>query len=81
MKKRKNKLDYAQEYEDKVYHDLEKELNELYKSCEKDIENKMDNFFNSFEKKNEKWLKRLKSGELEDYEMERWEKWHAQGRV
>lgn len=81
MKKKKNKLDYAQEYEDKVYNDLEKELNKLYKSCEKDIENKMNNFFNSFEKKNEKWLKRLKSGELEDYEMERWEKWHAQGRV
>lgn len=70
--KKRMKEDLGDKYSEWELFKLEKELNRLYSECNKEIQENMDYFFSRFKPKNEKWLKKLKNGEITEAEYKRW---------
>ena len=65
-------MDVAHKETDKIIDDIEKRLRKEYKQATKEVEQKLDNYFAAFRRKDEKKRELLKSGEITKEEYKNW---------
>lgn len=66
--------DYAHEYTDHEIAKLNKQIQDVYKEAEKDIQQKMDDFNKKYEKKEKIQAKKVAEGKITQEEFDRWKK-------
>ena len=65
-------MDVAHKETDKILDNIEKRLRKEYRQATKEVEQKLDNYFAAFRRKDEKKRELLKAGEITEKEYERW---------
>lgn len=66
--------DYAHEYTDHEIAKLNKQIQNIYKEAEKDIQKKMDDFNAKHKIKEQKYQQKVNSGQMSQEEFDRWKK-------
>lgn len=66
--------DYAHEYTDHEIVKLNKQIQNVYKEAEKDIQKKMDDFNAKYKAKEQKYQQKVNSGQMSQEDFDRWKK-------
>lgn len=64
--------DNGSKYTDKEINKLEKKIKKVYSEAQSDIEDKLDDFFQKFDAKNDMYQQKLKDGEITQDQFQQW---------